>query len=235
MQCPSRLGGPRGAIAALLGALAFAGVFSADDETAAPVSQPTDRAQQFGPVGTTETVPFPETLAAGAAFQAAGNEVEGQTYSCGVVVVPENHDKPDGRTMELFYLKLHSRTQPAAATPMVYLAGGPGGSGSYELTANPYLNQNLDRIRQTRDIIAYDRRCGRKAGATGLKRFQSLRLGGPRHSSTCRAWRCFSTVKPTNHFGSLHEHPFEDRSRPDHYGGPAEPRIRGRRGEPFQE
>ena len=41
---------------------------------------------------------------------------------------------------------------------MVYLAGGPGGSGSYELTANTYLNQNLDRIRQTRDIIAYDQR-----------------------------------------------------------------------------
>jgi pimeloyl-ACP methyl ester carboxylesterase len=146
------------AVAALLGVLALAGVFSTDDEIAAPVSQPTAQAAAFGPVGTTETVPCPEGLAKGAAFAAAGNEVEGKTYSCGVVVVPENHDKPDGRTIELFYLKLHSRTQPAAATPMVYLAGGPGGSGSYELTANPYLNQNLDRIRQTRDIIAYDQR-----------------------------------------------------------------------------
>jgi hypothetical protein len=75
---------------------------------AAPVSQPTGQAQEFGAVGTTETVPCPESLAAGAAFAQAGNEVEGQTYSCGGGVVPENHDKPDGRTIELFHLKLRS-------------------------------------------------------------------------------------------------------------------------------
>jgi pimeloyl-ACP methyl ester carboxylesterase len=147
------------AIAVIIGGLALAGVFSADDETAAPLSQPTGgEAQDFGAVGTTETVPCPESLAAGAAFQAAGNEVEGETYSCGVVVVPSNHDEPDGRTIELFYLKLHSRDEAPASTPMVYLAGGPGSSGSYELTSNPLLNQNLDRVRQTRDIIAYDQR-----------------------------------------------------------------------------
>lgn len=143
------------AIAVIVAGLAIAGVFSGDD---APVSQPPGESQDFGAVGTTETVPCPESLAAGAAFQAAGNEVEGDTYSCGVVVVPENHDKADGRTIELFYLKLHSRDDAPASTPMVYLAGGPGSSGSYELTSNPLLNQNLDRIRETRDILAYDQR-----------------------------------------------------------------------------
>jgi pimeloyl-ACP methyl ester carboxylesterase len=112
----------------------------------------------LGPVGATETVPCPTFVTDGAALKAAKDEAEGKTYSCGVVVVPENHDKPDGRTIELFYLKLDSHTQPAAAEPLVYLAGGPGGSGAYDVSANPTLNQNLERIRQTRDIIAYDQR-----------------------------------------------------------------------------
>jgi len=127
-----------------------------------PVAPPTTGgtvdAGAFGTVGSTEAVPCPDSLAAGAAFVASGAEVEGRTYSCGVVVVPENYDKPSGRTIELFYLKLHSRSQSAAPTPMVYLAGGPGSSGSYELTANTLLNQNLERIRQSRDILAYDQR-----------------------------------------------------------------------------
>lgn len=112
----------------------------------------------FGPVGSTEKVPCPEFLLQGAALQASPDEVQGETFSCGVVVVPEDHSKPEGRTFELFYLKLHSRQQPAASTPMVYLSGGPGSSGSYELTANPLLKQNIDRVRETRDVIAYDQR-----------------------------------------------------------------------------
>jgi pimeloyl-ACP methyl ester carboxylesterase len=115
-------------------------------------------AAEFGDVGDTEVVPCPEFLVHGAAFTATKDEVEGETFSCGVVVVPENHDEPSGRTFELFYLKLHSRTQPAGATPLVYLAGGPGGSGSYELTANPALKKNIDRVRETRDVLAYDQR-----------------------------------------------------------------------------
>ena len=122
-----------------------------------PASAGAVSAQEFGAIGTTEAVPCPSGFATGAAF-AAATEVEGTTYSCGVVVVPENHDQPDGRLIELFYLKLHSSSATPAADPMVYLAGGPGSSGSYELTANPLLHDNLDRIRADRDIIAYDQR-----------------------------------------------------------------------------
>ncbi len=144
-----------GAVAlGLVGAITLA---AAVGPGATSTSQAPD-SSDFGAVGTTETVPCPSSLAAGAAFQAAGNEVEGETYSCGVVVVPEDHSEPGGRTFELFYLKLHSRAASPASTPMVYLAGGPGSSGSYELTSNPLLNQNLDRVRQTRDVIAYDQR-----------------------------------------------------------------------------
>jgi pimeloyl-ACP methyl ester carboxylesterase len=115
-------------------------------------------AAEPGALYSTETVPCPSSLAQGAAFAASGAEVEGQTYSCGVVVVPENYDQPDGRTIELFYLKLHSSSKSPEPDPLVYLAGGPGSSGSYELTANPLLYQNIGKIRERRDIIAYDQR-----------------------------------------------------------------------------
>ena len=115
-------------------------------------------AAEFGAVGTTETVPCPAALGAGAAFEEAGTEVEGQTYSCGVVVVPEDYDEPNGRTIELFYLKLNSSSDSPAGDPLVYLAGGPGSTGSYELTANPGLYKSMQGIRQSRDIIAYDQR-----------------------------------------------------------------------------
>jgi pimeloyl-ACP methyl ester carboxylesterase len=112
----------------------------------------------FGAVGTTETVPCPSSLTSGVAITGPGNEVEGTTFSCGVVVVPENHDTPDGRTIELFYLKLHSAAASPAPDPLVYLAGGPGSSGSTELASNPLLSQNLGKVREHRDILAYDQR-----------------------------------------------------------------------------
>ena len=109
-------------------------------------------------MGTTETVPCPAPRCGCRVRRTAGTEVEGKTYSCGVVVVPENHDKPDGRTIELFYLKLHSASATPASDPLVYLAGGPGSTGSYELTANPGLYKSMNEIRKDRDIIAYDQR-----------------------------------------------------------------------------
>jgi pimeloyl-ACP methyl ester carboxylesterase len=134
-------------LTALLLVPASVGTVSAHQAAASPL-----------PVGATETVPCPAAVVKGAALTATGQEVEGQTYSCGVVVVPENHDRPDGRTIELFYLKLHSPSATPAAQPVVYLAGGPGGSGSNEVTTNPVLYANLQAIREDRDIIAYDQR-----------------------------------------------------------------------------
>ena len=142
----------------VVGAIALAAVTRSAGPTASPAADAAGGTQAFGAVGTSETVPCPSYLTEGAAITESGKEVEGKTFSCGVVVVPENHDKPDGRTIELFYLKLHSTAPKPAPDPLVYLAGGPGSTGSYELTANPLLHKNLNRIRESRDIIAYDQR-----------------------------------------------------------------------------
>ena len=114
-----------------------------------PLSAGTVAAQDAaGASGTTEAVPCPPSIVKGAALAASGTEVEGQTYSCGVVVVPEDYSKPDGRTIELFYLKLHSPAASPAQVPLVYLAGGPGSSGSYEVSTNPTSFLNLAEIRK---------------------------------------------------------------------------------------
>ena len=75
-------------LVAVVGALAFAAVTRSADQTAAPAASDTGGAR-VGAVGTSETVPCPDSLAAGAAFAQSKAEVEGRTYSCGVVVVPE--------------------------------------------------------------------------------------------------------------------------------------------------
>ena len=72
--------------------------------------------------------------------------------------MPENYAKPDGRTIELFYLKLHSSSQSPKPEPLVYLAGGPGGSGTDEVVINPAIYLNLNQIRERQDIIVYDQR-----------------------------------------------------------------------------
>jgi pimeloyl-ACP methyl ester carboxylesterase len=88
------------------------------------------------------------------------NEVEGDTYECGIVVVPEDYSKPDGRTLELVYLRLFSTDGSPAPDPLLYLSGGPGGSAIHEMapgSAN-FLLQNMQHIRAGRDIVVYDQR-----------------------------------------------------------------------------
>lgn len=116
---------------------------------------------------TTEVVACPDFITSGAAFNPTpamteglglGQEVEGETYDCGVVYVPENYDDPDGYIIEIFYLRLRSSSQAPAPDPLIYLAGGPGSSGSYELSANPAVLANMNKVRERRDIIGYDQR-----------------------------------------------------------------------------
>lgn len=116
-----------------------------------------------------EVIPCPDSILKGGGFNPGeyvnfyhltnlGAEVDGETIDCGVVVVPENYAKPEGRTLELFYLRLRSSSQSPAPDPLVYLAGGPGSSGSHEVSGNAISLSNLNQIRERRDIIAYDQR-----------------------------------------------------------------------------
>jgi pimeloyl-ACP methyl ester carboxylesterase len=71
-----------------------------------------------------------------------------QRARCGVVVVPEDRTKPDGRKVRLSVAIVPALTQPAAADPILFLQGGPGVDG----VMYPPVPKDVD-IDRTRDLI----------------------------------------------------------------------------------
>lgn len=67
---------------------------------------------------------------------------------CGFLVVPENRTKLTGRTIRLAVIMMPSATKPSSPDPIVYLAGGPGGSALLELDrlVNDGINRNHSLI-----------------------------------------------------------------------------------------
>ncbi|MCI0485592.1 MAG: alpha/beta hydrolase [Blastocatellia bacterium] len=74
----------------------------------------------------------------------------------GRLKVPENRSRPSGNTIELAVVRLKSKSDNPAI-PIVYLAGGPGGSAIGEARF-PHMMSLFERLQQTRDIIFMDQR-----------------------------------------------------------------------------
>lgn len=64
---------------------------------------------------------------------------------CGYLSVPENRSNSSSRTIRIFVMKLPSIAE-SIQTPLIMLAGGPGGAGSFEIVnwADKGLNANRD-------------------------------------------------------------------------------------------
>lgn len=109
-------------------------------------SQPEDQVQQavpsFRPVSC-------------ATFEPTAGLVEGQDVECGFVTVPEQHDQPNGPTIELGVVILKSLNPDAPPDPILILQGGPGGSTIETYT---FLSVTNPALRQNRDIILFDQR-----------------------------------------------------------------------------
>lgn len=69
--------------------------------------------------------------------------------------VPAHHDRPHGEQLELSFVRLPS-TAAVPGAPIVYLAGGPGGSGI--ATARGSRLPVFQRLRAVADVIALDQR-----------------------------------------------------------------------------
>ena len=83
------------------------------------------------------------------------DEVEGHTVVYRTVNLPENHDRPEGRRIDLTFMVLKSRSIAPAPDPFVHLRGGPG-SG---VVRNPVLITRFPgEIRARRHIVAFDQR-----------------------------------------------------------------------------
>src|SRR4051812_49221940 len=86
-------------------------------------------------------------------FEAAdGTKVEAEL---GRLPVPQNRSKPSGRQIELAFVRFRSTTA-IPGPPIVYLAGGPGGSG-IATASGPRFHQFM-AMREVADVIALDQR-----------------------------------------------------------------------------
>lgn len=86
-------------------------------------------------------------------FPLPGGETEGETIVCGYLIVPEIRGQADSEVVALATAILHSTGMNPAPDPLVYLAGGPGGSALLEVelwVRSPF--------RARRDIILIDQR-----------------------------------------------------------------------------
>ncbi|MEM8892591.1 MAG: alpha/beta hydrolase, partial [Bacteroidota bacterium] len=73
----------------------------------------------------------------------------------GTFMVPEDRSNPDSREIKISFIRFKS-TNPNPASPIVYLAGGPGGSGIQ--TARSARFDLFMKLREVADVIAYDQR-----------------------------------------------------------------------------
>ena len=73
----------------------------------------------------------------------------------GTLLVPENRSNPDSNLIELAFVRFKS-TAKNPGPPIVYLAGGPGGSGIF--TAKGSRFPLFMALREIADVIAFDQR-----------------------------------------------------------------------------
>lgn len=82
----------------------------------------------------------------------AGDTVEAET---GHLWVPESRSEPESRLIRLSFVRFPS-TSSAPGPPIVYLAGGPGGSAI--LTARGHRFPLFMKLREVGDVIAFEQR-----------------------------------------------------------------------------
>ncbi len=80
-------------------------------------------------------------------------DLHDESAECGFLVVPENREQPEGRTLRLAVAVLESRSADPQPDPVIYLHGGPGGSAIAD--ASLWLDHPL---RDDRDFILIDQR-----------------------------------------------------------------------------
>ena len=86
-------------------------------------------------------------------FESAGGEKVDAEF--GELMVPENRQKPNSRLIQLAFIRFKS-TSPNPASPIVYLAGGPGGSGIGAARGSRF--PLFMTMREVADVIALDQR-----------------------------------------------------------------------------
>lgn len=79
----------------------------------------------------------------------------GKNIDCGYLSVPEDHDQPEGKKINIAYVVLHTDNATTKEYPVIFLSGGPGGSSIDSLALEWWYKNPL---RKDRDIILMDQR-----------------------------------------------------------------------------
>jgi pimeloyl-ACP methyl ester carboxylesterase len=116
-------------------------------------SQPTDAL--FPVIGKGGADPRFPVVAAPCPRPLAPFEIEGRTVACGRVSVPEDHQNPEGRRINLAFMIFKSRSLSPAPDAVVHLHGGPG----VGIVARTSLTTTFfEHLRTRRDVVAFDQR-----------------------------------------------------------------------------
>jgi pimeloyl-ACP methyl ester carboxylesterase len=103
-----------------------------------PTGIPGDTGQSASPVIKWE--PYPVQTSSGS-----------QTFEIGRFGVPERHARPDGKSIEIAVVRLKSLAK-SPKSPVVYLDGGPGGSG-VSILSIPSYTRLIAKLREQRDVL----------------------------------------------------------------------------------
>jgi pimeloyl-ACP methyl ester carboxylesterase len=115
--------------------------------TTEPITDPIGSDAPTGTVPSYAAAPCPNPIYGGIDALDVGAE-----YTCGYLTVPENRSKPDGRTIRLAVATRKAAAPNPKPDPIVFLTGGPGGSG---LAEGPGVATDWHR---DRDVIFLDQR-----------------------------------------------------------------------------
>jgi pimeloyl-ACP methyl ester carboxylesterase len=78
-----------------------------------------------------------------------------ERVECGVIHVPEDRTRPDGRRIAIHFARIPTAARPAAADPLLVLAGGPGQAA---MDYGPLLASAFREARKRRDVLLIDQR-----------------------------------------------------------------------------
>jgi pimeloyl-ACP methyl ester carboxylesterase len=98
-------------------------------------------------------------------------EIEGRTVSCGKVSVPEDHNNPEGRRIDLAFMIYKSRSLSPAPDAVVHLHGGPGVG---ILARTSVTSTFFEHLRSRRDVVAFDQRGVDASAAAQSRCFATL-------------------------------------------------------------
>lgn len=110
-----------------------------------------------GPRPTATPAPAASFQYAPCNFDVPEGQIDGRTISCGYLVVPENRLNPEGAQIRLFVAVLRATIADEAADPVIYLAGGPGGSAS-RIDIQYFTSAFAQQMQERRDLVFFDQR-----------------------------------------------------------------------------